>query len=177
MLENNKNLSESLIKFARDYFNNDIAKAQEHLLESALQKHGYLSSVNKKTQINKNFGQANAELQAFILEIADKVYAGKYTRAVMVLLEIALLKNKDNIQMHYVFKEALNKEISLDTLLRRQLRAKNVKFILSYSEYDQQVINDFVNFCRDNDMRTNKAFNYLINLSFQMYIEILEVNK
>ena len=37
MLENNKSLSESLIKFASDYFNNDIAKAQEYLLESALQ--------------------------------------------------------------------------------------------------------------------------------------------
>ena len=37
MLENNKSLSESLIKFASDYFNNDVAKAQEYLLESALQ--------------------------------------------------------------------------------------------------------------------------------------------
>jgi len=176
MLENNKSLYESLIKFANDYFDNDIEKAQEHLLESALQKHGYLPNLSKKTQINKNFGQANSELQAFILEIADKIYAGKYTRAVIILLEIALLKNKENIQLHYVFKEALNKEISLDTLLRRQLRAKNVKFIISYSEYDQQVINDFINFCRENDMRTNKAFNYLINISYEMYKEILRSN-
>ena len=173
MLENNKRIKESLIKFANDYFDNDIEKATDHLLESALQKHGYLSSVSKKTQINKNFGQADSELQAFILEIADKIYKGVYARSVIALLEIALLKNKEDIQMHYVFKEALNKEISLATLLRRQMRAKNVKFIISYSEYDQQVINDFNNFCIKNDMKPNKAFNYLINISYEMYKEIL----
>lgn len=173
MLENNKNAYDSLLEFTKDYFNNDIAKAVDHLLESALQKHGYLSSVSKKTQINKNFGQAKKELQAFILEIADKIYAGKYARAVIILLEIALLKIKEDIQMHSIFKEALKKEISLDTLLRRQLRARNVKFIISYSEYDQQVINDFINFCRENDMKTNRAFNFLINVSYEMYKEIL----